>query len=299
MSLGIMIKGSEGVVLAADSRVTLLNQFQQPMPNLPPGAQVPIMLIPATFDNATKVLTAAGQDFIGAVTFGIGALITASGPRTMQSFIPEFEKELEGTETKRLSVKEFAEKLSAFFLARWNEHVKRPANPGEEINFLVGGYDEGAAYGRAFGFAIPNNATPAEQNAGPGQFGITWGGQNDVASRLLNGYDLGLLQFLQSSMNVPADRIIAVKQQLDMRLAAGIPYQFLPLQDCVDLATFLIKSTIEFQKFRTTVRGVGGHVEVATVTRDRGFQFVSRRKLTGSKENDYGNAKSRDVLTKL
>jgi hypothetical protein len=41
----------------------------------------------------------------------------------------------------------------------------------------------------------------------------------------------------------------------------------------------LIQDTINFQKFRTTVvRGVGGSVDVATVTRDKGFEFLSRRK---------------------
>ena len=32
MSLGIAIKGPEGIVLAADSRVTLFNQVQPPAP---------------------------------------------------------------------------------------------------------------------------------------------------------------------------------------------------------------------------------------------------------------------------
>jgi hypothetical protein len=292
VSLGIMIKGSEGMVLAADSRVTLLTQFAPPHP---PGTPTPpTMLLPATFDNATKVLTAKGQDHVGAVTFGVGALIPVTGPRTMHSFMPEFEKELETAQTGRLSVKEFAEKLSAFFLARWNQHVNRSPLPGEEINFLVGGYDEGAAYGRGFSFAIPNRPTPDEQNGGPGKFGITWGGQNDVASRLLNGYDVALFEFMQSAMNIPQPQIMQLKPQLDARLQAGIPYQFLPLQDCVDLATFLIKSTIEFQKFRTTVRGVGGHVDVATITRE-GFQFISKRKLIGSKEEHHGSSSPRGV----
>jgi hypothetical protein len=67
---------------------------------------------------------------------------------------------------------------------------------------------------------------------------------------------------------------------MEPRFAAGIPFQFLPLQDCVDLAVFLIQSTISFQKYRTTVvRGVGGPVEVATVTRD-GFKFVSQKSIS-------------------
>ena len=48
MSLGIAFKGPEGIVLAADSRVTI-------------NAERPIndnlrLLLPSTFDNATKLL---------------------------------------------------------------------------------------------------------------------------------------------------------------------------------------------------------------------------------------------------
>src|SRR5579884_303736 len=178
MSLGIMIKGSEGIVLAADSRVTLLNQVATPQ-----AGQV--LVIPATFDNATKVLKVAEQDYVGAVTYGLGAFMTENGPRTMQSFIPEFEERLKKDKVKRLTVGDFAKRLSDFFLEQWNALVKRGPNPGEEINFLIGGFDEGAAYGRGFLFVIPTNPSPVEQNPGPGQFGITWGGQHDAVFRLL------------------------------------------------------------------------------------------------------------------
>jgi len=277
-----MIKGSEGIVLAADSRVTLLAQMQQqPAPNAPAGAPPPpTLVIPATFDNATKVLTVKGQDHVGAVTYGLGAFMTANGPRTMRSFIPELEQELEQANIGRLSVPDFANRLSAFFVSQWNQHINRPANPGEEINFLVGGYDEGAPYGRGFLFVVPNAANPVEQNPGPGQFGITWGGQHDLVFRLLYGFDVELLDFIRANLNLTPEQLATLKQQIEPKFAAGIPYQFLPLQDSVDLAIFLIQSTISFQKFRTTViRGVGGPVEVATVTRD-GFKFVSQKSIS-------------------
>jgi hypothetical protein len=167
VSLGIAIKGPEGIVLAADSRVTLFNQLPNPQS---PGQT---LIIPATFDNATKLLKVTEQDFVGAVTYGLGAMMTPDGPRTMQSFIPEFEEELKKSGVRRLSVQEFANKLSQFFLGRWNQLVNRPANPGDEISFLVGGYDNGSPYGRTFLFQIPTQPEPVEQNAGPGQFGIT------------------------------------------------------------------------------------------------------------------------------
>jgi hypothetical protein len=271
-----MIKGSEGIVLAADSRVTLLNQVATPQ-----AGQV--LVIPATFDNATKVLKVAEQDYVGAVTYGLGAFMTENGPRTMQSFIPEFEERLKKDKVKRLTVGDFAKRLSDFFLEQWNALVKRGPNPGEEINFLIGGFDEGAAYGRGFLFVIPTNPSPVEQNPGPGQFGITWGGQHDAVFRLLYGYDTGVLEFLRTEFNLEPAKLAELNQKMQPLFAAGIPYQFLPLQDCVDLAIFLIKNTIDFQKFRTNVvRGVGGPVEVAIVTRDGGFRFVSQRKIAAS-----------------
>lgn len=281
MSLGIMIKGSEGIVLAADSRVTLFSQVpQQVPPNMPANMPLPTMIIPSNFDNATKVLTVKGQTHVGAVTYGLGAFMTATGPRTMQSFVPEFEQELEAAETGRLSILTFATRLSEFFVQQWNTHVNRPPNPGEEINFLVGGYDENEPYGKAYLFVVPNQAVPVEQNAGPGQFGITWGGQHDMVYRLLYGFDIALPEFVRASLNLTPEQIMTLRQQMEPRFSAGIPYQFLPLQDSVDLAVFLIQSTISFQKFRTTVvRGVGGPVEVATVTR-AGFNFVSQKTIS-------------------
>jgi hypothetical protein len=277
MSLGIMIKGSEGIVLAADSRVTLFNQIQQQAaPNA--VAPPPNFLVPATFDNATKLLKVKEQTHVGAVTFGLGALMTATGPRTMQSFMPELEQEL--ANVGRLAVADFAHRLSAFFVGRWQQYVNRPAALGEEINFLVAGYDKDEPYGRAYSFNIPTAPDPIEQNPGPGQFGITWGGQADLVYRLLQGFDAGLPELVRAHLNLTQEQLAALRQQAEPKFAAGIPYQFLPLQDSVDLAIFLIESTIRFQTFRTTVvRGVGGPVEVATITRD-GFKFVSQKSIS-------------------
>lgn len=277
MSLGIAIKGPEGIVLAADSRVTLFTQF----PNTPVPGQLTV--IPANFDNATKILSlnTPCTQYVGAVTYGLGAMMTPAGPRTMHSFIPEFEADLVAScGTQRVSVQDFADRLSGFFLTRWNDLVGRSANPGEEIFFLVGGYDEGAPYGRVFLFQVPTQPSPKEQNARPGEFGITWGGQHELVNRLLSGYDAELPSILAARLQ--PQEFAAVMQELQARFAAAIPYQFLPLQDCVDLAAFLIRSTITFQRFRTTVRGVGGPVEVATITRATPFTFVVQKKLSSA-----------------
>ena len=180
MSLGIAFKGPEGIVLAADSRVTLNNAFTQPNGNT--------MVVASTFDNATKLLKVKGQDYVGAITYGVGA-IGQQAPRTAHSFIPEFEAELQRKHNGvRLSVEAFAKELSDFFLAQWNTHMQGVQIQGDMV-FVVGGYDESAPYGKLFDFQLPSRPIPNEQFAATGAFGAVWGGQREHVDRLLNGYD--------------------------------------------------------------------------------------------------------------
>lgn len=269
MSLGIAFKGPEGIVLAADSRVTLTTQLQQP--NQPP------MLLPSTYDNATKLLRVKGQDYVGAVTYGVGA-IGQTEPRTAHSYMPELEKELENV--GRLSVQDFAGRLSQFFLAKWQAQ-NMPTVQGQDMVFLVGGYDEGATYGRVFEVFIPLRPTPNEWHAGPGQFGLVWGGQKEFADRLIAGFDGNLPELVKSYLNLDDQKRDELRQHLQGQLQAAVPFAFLPLQDCVNLAIFLIRTTIVMQQWVIGVRGVGGAIDVAVITQTEGFTEIQRKKITG------------------
>jgi hypothetical protein len=118
--------------LATDSRVTLTGQ--RPNSNL---------LVEAHYDNTTKLLKVRGQDFVGAVTYGLGAL-GGREPRTAHSYLPEFETEL--ATQKRLSVEEFATRLGDFFQHQWNAAntpVEKSANDFG-ITFWRAGRNRGA-----------------------------------------------------------------------------------------------------------------------------------------------------------
>ncbi len=269
MSLGIAFKGPEGIVLAADSRVTLTAQLQQP--------NQPAMLLPSTYDNATKLLRVKGQTHIGAVTYGIGA-IGQTEPRTAHSYIPEFEQALK--DVGRLSVQDFANRLSQFFLDKWNIQ-QMPITPGQDMVFLVGGYDEGAPYGKVFDIYIPSRPTPFEWHSGPGQFGIVWGGQREYADRLIHGFDGRLPELSKTFLNIDDNKRDELCQHLQSQLQAPVPFAFLPLQDCVDLAIFLIRTTIIMQHWVVGVRGVGGAIDVAVITQTEGFSDIQRKKIKG------------------
>ena len=256
-------------MLAVDSRVTLNVQA--------PGQPFPV---PAFYDHARKLLRVAGQDHIGVITYGMGVLGQAE-PRTAHSFLPDLERDLQGE--KRLTVGEFSQRLSRFFLAKWNQLMPAEAAAGGDMVFLIAGYDPDEPYGRVYEVFIPSQPAPKETQAG--QFGLTWGGQREIVDRILQGVDPRLPSLLSQfipNLSVPEQQTIY--DQLKSNLSLPIPYPFLPLQDCVNLSTLLIQTTAQLQTWVVGVRGVGGPVDVATITRTEGFREIQVKKIVSRED---------------
>jgi hypothetical protein len=261
MSLGVVIKGPEGVVLAADSRVTVTAQRVD-------GPQLSI-----NFDNATKLLSLlpSPHNYVGVVTYGAAVI----GLRTAHSFMPEFEVELP---ENRLTIEDYANRLSDFFVRQWEENAGNQAE-FPPMTFIVGGYDEKSAYGKVFLFSIPIEPEPVEQNPGDDNFGMTWGGQLQIATRLIHGYDPELISILRDQLELDEDQLDSLFEVIRQHLEFSIPYRILPLQDCVDLATLMVRTTIKAQDLAIGVRGVGGPIDVAAITRTDGLQYIQQKTL--------------------
>lgn len=262
MSLGILVKGSEGLVLAAESRVTL--QTKDSSGNI----------VHVSFDNAVKVLSFnRPHTFVGAVTYGLAAI----GLRTAHSFLPEFEASLP---TNRLKVEEYAQRISDFYAQQWKAAMPTPY-AGPPMIFVAGGFDDGEPYGRVYTIEVPTNLKPLQQNPTPEEFGITWGGQREIVDRLVQGFDERALQVVATTLSVPAARLPALRDALKRELGLPIPLDAMALQDCIDLAVFFIRTTITGQKLTVGIRGVGGPIDVATITRGEGLRFVQRKQPIG------------------
>lgn len=269
MSLGVVIKGTEGIVLAAESRVSLNREERR-------GNT--IIIERQDLDHATKLLTFTGENRnIGVVTYGTAILGDVNNPRTAKSFIPEFEDSLP---PGRLSIGEFAKCLSEFFIKQWEEFIP-PNYQGQPMSFVVGGFDQDEAYGKVFLFVIPHQPKPEEKN--PGKFGITWGGQGKFIHRIIMGYDPQVLEVVKDVIQPTSQKIQTLQQKLHQTVHLPMIYSFLPLQDCVDFAIFLIKTTIEAQRLSLEVAGCGGAVDVATITREDGLKFVQRKEIKGER----------------
>ncbi len=259
----LLSRGLKVYILAADSRVILqAGQTGQP----------PYLV---NFDNASKLLNfSEPHNYVGAVTYGLAVI----GGRTAYSYIPEIEEEILSDQKRRLTIEQYSERLSKFFMDRWAKLMPRDYQ-GPDMTFIVGGYDQKEAYGRVFLFEIPRHPKAVPRNAD--DFGMTWGGQLQVACRIIHGFDPNLINIVRNKLNLTKEQEEMLFEELKKNLEFPIPYQVLPLQDCVNLAIYLIRSTISAQDLSVGIRGVGGLIEVAAITRTAPLKYVQKKEIKG------------------
>jgi len=152
----------------------------------------------------------------------------------------------------------------------------------EPVNLLVSGYNSDGTT-QTYEINSPGEKILKREN---NEFGCTWIGQGDVVSRLILGYDSKLFK-------VPIIKAMGKKEDDDLRtqirgLEYFIQWSLITLQDAVDLAVFLIKSTSIMQRFADgismdvgDIQGVGGPIDVALITKD-GIKWINKKEITYS-----------------
>ena len=259
MSLAIVINSPEGLVLASESRLLLT------------ADTIDGQRIQVSFDNATKLFSfAEPYHRIGTVTYGAGAI----GLRSALSYLPEFEASLK---VQDLKVEQFAEKLRSFYKEQW-DLLPTSGIPQQPLQFFVAGYDEDEPYGKSYEISIPLMPQPACRHD-KNQFGILWGGQRNIVDKIIKGYDAGILAVIKNELDLDDDQIGALEKRLN-QFELSIPLKAMPLQDCVDLAIFIIKTTIEAQRLTLGIRGTGGPIDVAVINRD-GLRYIQKKEIVG------------------
>jgi hypothetical protein len=228
MSLIITVYVREGIVMAADSRLTLN------FPRTTPSGQTNILSI-TTSDSAKKLFLAPNN--IGIATCGpadIGGVPIAG---FIESFIVE---KLKG---QSLSVEQVASDLKVYFAALG-------VRPG--TLFHVAGYVRvNESLDQTLFLVEPSAGLLSRLNPANKQ-GANWSGEIDVLQRLLN--EVSLIQ--PGGLNlVPLPYF-------------GVPFEFFTLQDAIDFAFYGISSTIDTLRFQAREKTVGGPVDVLVITPD-------------------------------
>jgi hypothetical protein len=105
-------------------------------------------------------------------------------------------------------------------------------------------------------------------------FGVMWDGQYEALNRLILGlgFDIGAALVKH---DLAAEQASRLQEELVRDLYATLSVPAMPIQDAVDLARFLVETTIGFVRFAVFMpKSVGGAVEIAAITKHEGFRWV-------------------------
>ncbi len=161
------------------------------------------------------------------------------------------------------------------------------------INFLVAGYNIDGSH-EVYVCYIPGEIQKKRDGKEKGkEYGASWIGQIDVVSRIVLGWDgrIGNIKFVsEATKNHGQEEINKQLRNLEYVIQWGT----MTLQDAIDFCVLMIQTTSAIQRFSDGIAadpgdmpGVGGNVDVAVITPNKGFVWINRKKLkTGEVEVD-------------
>lgn len=164
--------------------------------------------------------------------------------------------------------------------------VKEGVAGVDMINLMVAGYNKDGSH-EVYICYIPGEIQKKRDGKEKGnEYGASWTGQIDVVSRIVLGFDgrISNLNFVNQTIQESGkDEIQKQLQSLEYIIQWGT----MTLQDAIDFCTLMIQTTSAIQRFSDGVQGdpgdmpgVGGPVDVAVITPNKGFVWVNKKRLS-------------------
>ncbi len=307
MSLAINATIPEGIVLAADSRQSYRNrrgmarigsdnasklfQLNQRMAVAVTG----LAFLPE--DGVLKSISSYIKEFISS-----NQLEHYSVQKTSDELVRFFEEKYKWQQqldqaknrieqdliSKRCEVLEMNKK-DFFIDFRYRDphgHTRSGIGRIDPISFIMAGINKDGSY-QVCTCHIPGEKKKNRDSKERGrEFGASWIGQTDVVSRIVLGFDgrIGNLPFVEEAGKQTNRE--AIGSQL-RSLEYVIQWGTMTLQDAIDFCTLMIETTSAIQRFSDGIKaspgdlpGVGGLVEVLTITSEEGFKWIRKKKMT-------------------
>jgi hypothetical protein len=261
------VKVRDGVVLASDS----MTMIQVSLPNPAGGTQV----VPVkTYQHARKLFR-VGQSSIGVLTWGVGSL----GPRSVESFMLDVSRSAKAGGSVQDAANLIVQTVGMQYQQTFGQLA---AADKPEMGFLIAGYSPKATFAEEWQVVFPNATVPTKIIEDPDN-GSVWRGMWFPFTRLYNGMDPRMPGELKQAL-ATAGVNSAVADPLVDQVLGSLPmpvyYDGMPVQDAIDLARFILDTTISVARFEAgTAVTCGGPLQVAAILPDVGWQWVQEPKL--------------------
>jgi hypothetical protein len=268
MTIVITVKINDGIVLAADSATTFSDQQ---------GAVVKI------YNNANKAFNLVKGLPIGGLTWGAGGIGSASISTNTKDLRRRLTGDDPGHADWKLdrdtyTIEAVAQRAREFMF----EELFRGAysdNPPAEyfLGYKVCGYSANAPLPELWDFRIADGkCEPPRLMRGQEDCGPNWDGEYEAMDRLLLGVGSNYRQALIDD-GLPPEVADKLNHAIIRKLRVPVVLAAMPIQDAIELAIFMVETTIRFVRFNLRAETVGGPVETAVITKHEGFKWVQRK----------------------
>ena len=247
MTICVSVKTRDGIVLGTDSMstVTLYGNDGQSTAR-------------KTYSNARK-LVQIGELPVGVFTYGLGNL----GSRTVISHILEF-----GSDWR---VEGIAAGLSEH-MSREYSAIHADVESGPVLGLHVAGYSHGSSLSEEWEIEFPDSPGP-NLEMDSHDFRVNWEGVTLPFGRLFHGFDPGIVSIL---LKEGVEQRLLQKSLTEPPLVPQVSFSAMPLQDAINFAVFVLRTTIGFTSFEAGPATCGGPLQISVISEEDGFQWVSR-----------------------
>jgi hypothetical protein len=282
MSIVVTCNLSDGLVLGADSAITISGTAQDANGNVSMG-------VLKVYQNAQKIHPIFDLP-VGVLSFGLGYL----GNRSIESFVSEFETTTTKDDLEKLSIIDIAEKLRLFFNEKYAEIIvtefkkqgiefsKLSNDKKPTLGLVVGGYSKDEYLPEVVSFAVPLTEKRADIQIKRqvGNFGTNWFGVYEGIARFFKGYDVKLINELIAYFveKKGVDYSGGDKKTINQIMAKHeyqVPYGGMPLKEGIEHVKFLLDLVINQHKFVVGAPVCDAPMHIAVIERGKGLRFIN------------------------
>lgn len=276
MTVALSVKVNEGLVLAADSASTVIQQA--------PGGGAAVVNV---YNNANKIFNLRKGLPIGAMTWGSGSIGDCSISMLMKDLRKLFTDDTDQhIDRHNYQIVDVANHVRDFI---FNKHYMEAFGSGEfkpDLGITVAGYSVDGVQGEEYQIDMTSgNLAGPRLLREPSQSGATWNGQFEAITRLLIGFSPVLPSLVKDHLNLSDEQTSELIAAISPAMNPQFFQPVMPLQDAIDLAEYLVDVAIKFSQFSPGAPVVGGPIEIAAISRHEGFKWISRKHYYGQELN--------------
>ncbi|HEV2612947.1 MAG TPA: hypothetical protein VGU61_21995 [Noviherbaspirillum sp.] len=259
MTVIVSVKINDGVVMAADSA----SSFASGM----------------TYYTSRKIMNLREGLPVGVMVTGAGGI----GSESIATLLKDLRRRLSGKEITHAdwtlamdnyTVQGIAERLRQFLFEE--KSMAHGATTWTKLRLC--GYSAGRPLAEIWEVNLMGETCPppfciqSEQ-----QFGLRWDGEYEALDRLVFGLGTRFNEFAVKH-GLSEQQAAELREELVPNLYELMFVEAMPMQDAIDLARYLVETTIGFVKYSVSrAKTVGGPIEIAAISKHEGFQWIQRR----------------------